>query len=93
MKSDKLKVQLQQVSKQFVKLRLLLFLLLVVAVYGFVAWRISVLQNAQPSSVSSQIQSTTQVDQATINKIQQLQNSSANVNALFNQARQNPFSE
>jgi hypothetical protein len=95
MKSDNLKVQLQQLATQFKKLRIPLFLLLVVVVYAFVAWRISVLQNAQPNpnSVSAQLQSSTQIDQATINKIQQLQNSSISVNALFNQARQNPFQE
>jgi uncharacterized membrane protein len=95
MKQDQVKVQLQQVSKQFMSMRVPLFLLLVVVVYAFVAWRISVLQNVQPSSssVSAQIQTTTHIDQATIDKIQQLQNSSPNVNALFNQARQNPFQE
>lgn len=95
MKSDNLKLQLQKVSKQFVKLRLPLFLLLVIVVYAFVTWRISVLQNAQPSasSVSAQIQASTQIDQSTIGKIQKLQNNSVSVNALFNQARQDPFQE
>lgn len=95
MKSDQLKTQLHQLSKQFTKLRVPLFLLLVVLVYAFVAWRISVLQNTQPSanSVSAQIQTSTHIDQATINKIQKLQNNSASVNALFNQARNNPFQE
>ena len=95
MKSDQLKVQLQRLSKRFVAARVPLFLLLVVVVYAFVAWRISVLQNVKPNSnlVSSQIQPTTHIDQATIDKIQELQNSSVSVNALFNQARQNPFQE
>lgn len=95
MKSDKLKIQLQKASGKFTTVRIPLFLLLVAAVYGFVVWRTSVLQNAQPSasSVSSQVQSTPHIDQTTISKIQQLQNSSVNVNALFNQARQNPFQE
>lgn len=95
MKSDNLKIQLQKLSTQFMKLRVPLFLLLVVIVYAFVAWRISVLQNAQPNqtAVNAQVQASPQIDQATISKIQQLQNSSDNVQALFNQARQNPFQE
>lgn len=93
MKSDQVKDQLEQASKQFMAARIPLFILLVIIVYAFVAWRISVLQNAQPKSVSSQIQTTTHIDQATISKIQQLQQTSSNVNALFNQARQNPFQE
>lgn len=95
MNSDKLKFQLQQTSKKLLAARIPLFLLLIAAVYAFVAWRISILQNAQPSaiSVSSQIQSMPRIDQATINKIQKLQSNSVNVNALFNQARQNPFQE
>ncbi len=95
MKSDNLKTQLQQVSKKLLAARIPLFLLLVATVYAFVAWRISILQNAQPSanSVSSQVQSMPHIDQTTISKIQRLQSNSVSVNALFNQARQNPFQE
>lgn len=87
--------QLQHLTEQFMRFRIALFLLLVVAVYGFVVWRIDALKNAPPtpSAVDSQLQSTTHIDQATINKIQQLQSNSVSVQALFNQARQNPFHE
>lgn len=95
MKSDELKVQSQQIMKRLTAVRVPLFLLLVAGVYAFIVWRISILQNAQPnsSSVSTQIQQTAHIDQTTINKIQQLQNSSISVQALFNQARKNPFQE
>jgi len=95
MSSDKLKAQLRPLLKQFMGLRIPLFLLLVIGVYGFIAWRISVLQQAQPSldTVSSKLQASTHIDQATITKIKQLQDNSVNVKALFNNARNNPFQE
>ena len=95
MNSDKLKNQSQQLFKLMHEMRTPLFLLLVIAVYGFVVWRISVLQNAVPnsSSVNAQVPASPHIDQATIKKIQQLQDNSVNVQALFNQARQNPFQE
>jgi hypothetical protein len=93
--TDQLKAQLQLLFKRFMAFRVPLFLLLVALVYGFVIFRISALQNAQPSlsSTDSKLQASTNIDQATISKIKQLQDNSVNVQALFNQARQNPFQE
>jgi nitrate reductase NapE component len=95
MKSDKLKARLQPILKQLMGLRIPLFLLLVVGVYGFIVWRISTLQQVQPNldAVSSKLQASTHIDQATITKVKQLQDNSVNVNALFNKARNNPFQE
>ncbi len=95
MKSDKLKARLQPILKQLMGLRIPLFLLLVVGVYGFIVWRISTLQQVQPNldAVSSKLQDSTHIDQATITKVKQLQDNSVNVNALFNKARNNPFQE
>lgn len=95
MNTSKLQSQLQQVLKRMLALRIPLFLLLVAAVYAFVIWRINVLQQVQPNlnAVNSKLQATPHVDQSTIAKIQQLQNNSVNAQALFNQARQNPFQE
>jgi nitrate reductase NapE component len=95
MSNNKSQAQLQQLSAQFLRFRIVLFLLLVALVYGFVVWRIDALKNAPPtpSAVASKLQSTTHIDQATINKVQQLQDNSVSVQTLFNQARQNPFHE
>lgn len=95
MNADKLKAQLRPLLKQFMGLRIPLFLLLVVGVYGFIVWRISALQQVQPNldAVSSKLQASTHIDQATITKIKQLQDNSVNVKALFNNARNNPFQE
>jgi hypothetical protein len=95
MNQDKLKIQLRQFFKKFMEMRIPLFVLLVAAVYAFVVWRISALQAVQPNldAINSQLQSSTNINKATVAKIQQLQDNSVNVKALFNQARQNPFQE
>ncbi len=95
MKTSGLKQQLQQAGAQFLHVRIPLFLLLVAVVYGFIIWKIDTLQNAEPkaSAVASKLQSSPHIDQATVNKVTELQDNSVSVQALFNQARQNPFSE
>ena len=95
MNMNTLQNQLLNILKQLLRFRVMLFLLLVAVVYGFLILRINTLKNAQPnqSAVVSQIKSSTNIDQATIDKIKQLQNNSVSTQALFNQARQNPFHE
>jgi cell division protein FtsB len=89
--------QLQDFRKQFLRIKKILFVLLVVVAYIFIMWRINILSIAQPSRKSVASHQTTealpQIDPATVNKIKQLQNDSVSVQALFNQARQNPFQE
>lgn len=95
MNSSNLQNQLQRMLKQLLHFRVPLFLLLLAIVYGFIVWRADTLQHAQPqqSAIASKLESSTHIDQATINKIKQLQDNSVSVQALFNQARQNPFQE
>ena len=73
------------------------FLLLLIAVYGFVLLRIESLHNIQPSdaSVTSQVQSsaTPQVDPTVVQQMQTLQDNSVSVKSLFDQARNSPFQE
>ena len=73
----------------------ILFLLLLLAVYGFVLMRISSLINAEPSAAAISAQAQTvaipHINPNTIQQIQNLQSNSVNVQALFNQARTNPF--
>ena len=85
--------QLLNTLRKLLRARVILFLLLVAVVYGFLILRINTLKNAQPSTGAavSQINSSTNIDQATIDKITQLQDNSVSVQALFNQARTNPF--
>jgi hypothetical protein len=72
-----------------------IFLVFIVALYGFLMLRISSLSSGQPSqeAVSSQVQAAQipHIDQSIVNQLQTLQDNSVNVQALFNQARSNPF--
>lgn len=89
--------QLQELPGQIMRVRKPLFLLLVIIMYLFLVWKIDVLSNAQPTQKAVASHQTTptlpEIDSSTVNKIQQLQSDSVSVQALFNQARQNPFSE
>lgn len=75
--------------------RVLIFFLLVASLYGFILWRINVYSNATPDQAEENAQVATQphIDQSTVQKLLSLQSNSVSVQALFNQARQNPFQE
>jgi hypothetical protein len=91
------KGQLQQLGQAIFRLRIVLFLLLVVLLYGFVMWRIQTLSTAEPDpkTIALQTSSTAKpsIDKALVEKIKQLESSNVTVQSLFNQARQNPFRE
>jgi hypothetical protein len=88
---------LKKVLNQLAQLRVPLFIFTVMVLYIFVTWRVNVLSNAEPTDaqISSKISETKspRIDQATVNKIRQLQDNSVSVQTLFNEARQNPFQE
>lgn len=80
----------------FGKFRVYLFIGLLVLLYSFIIIRFISLNSIMPTinqvNAASNI-TTPHIDQATVNKIQQLQDNSVSVQALFNKARQNPFQE
>ncbi|HSW37731.1 MAG TPA: hypothetical protein VLG37_05200 [Candidatus Saccharimonadales bacterium] len=75
----------------------LLFCLFLVAVYGFLLFRIKTLSNAQPSPSEVSTQAMTRVsphiDETLVKQLQALQDNSVSVKTLFNEARNNPFQE
>ncbi len=75
----------------------LIFILIVAVLYGFLVFRVKTLANKEPSddSVQDKLQTVQRprIDTSTLNKIQQLQDNSVDVQALFKQARDNPFQE
>lgn len=90
--------QISAIGKRLGRYRMIIFILLVAAVYGFTILRINTLDNAQPSSTDTASAQTSptvipSVDQSAVEKLQQLQNNSVSVQALFEQARNNPFAE
>ena len=76
---------------------LFIFAVFVALLYGFVLLKINSFKSAAPSSdaVSSQVQAaqTPRIDPTVVQQLQSLQNNSVSVQALFNQARSNPFQE
>lgn len=96
MQIDDIQAQLKPVLTNFIRFRVPIFLAIVAVLYGFLIVRIDTLQHIQPSAaatVPSSQPAVPHIDPATVSKIEQLQNSSASVQTLFDQARQNPFSE
>ncbi len=74
-----------------------IFLLFFLAIYGFLGARIITLNQVQPdqSSVADKLKTAgvPNIDQGVLNKIQQLQDNSVNVQTLFDNARSSPFQE
>lgn len=91
------KTGLKNILDQLARLRVPLFIFVVMTLYIFVTWRVNVYSNVEPTEVqvSSKMSETRspRIDQATVNKIRLLQDNSVSVQTLFNEARQNPFQE
>lgn len=94
---DSFKRLLDPIGRQFARYRLVLFLFVVGVIYIFLVLRIGSLSNVPPDpatlSSSTQALATPHIDPATVKKIQDLKDNNVNVQALFNQSRQNPFQE
>ncbi len=75
----------------------MIFFVGVLTILGFLVYRINYFTNIEPddSAVQAKLQTVQrpQVDKAAIDKIQQLRDQNVQVKALFDQARDNPFSE
>lgn len=74
-----------------------IFFILLPSLYGYIVWRINVLSTAPPSTAdlatAQQSVSTPKISKETVEKLQGLQDNSGRVQAIFNEARQNPFQE
>jgi hypothetical protein len=72
-----------------------IFFLVVASLYGYIIWRINVYSNTPPSQAveSAGLTAQAHIDPSVVQKLESLQNNSVSVQALFNQARQNPFQE
>jgi hypothetical protein len=90
---DKLGVWLKQV-RQYLPL---IFIVGLLSLYGFLVFRINSVSSAEPSddAVAEKLKTVQRpkIDQATIDKLQQLQDNSSEVQTLFQAARDNPFQE
>jgi predicted negative regulator of RcsB-dependent stress response len=70
-----------------------LAIIIVLLVYIFQVWQISSLSTAEPSpqDISVIPNNVPHIDQKAIDQVQSLEQSSSQVHALFNSARNNPF--
>lgn len=92
-----LKSQLLRSLSWFKRYYLVLGVVAVALIYGWLILQINLLNRREPSEadVTAKLQSIKQpkIDQKTVDKIQQLQDNSVEVQALFKSARDNPFQE
>lgn len=83
--------------KKLSRYKFIIFALLVVGVYSYIILTISTLSTAQPSAEQISEQSSpiksAKIDPKIVLRLQQLQDNSVSVQALFNEARDNPFQE
>lgn len=91
------KPKLQVGLAQFHKYAVIIFLALVVILYGTIMYKIHTLSNEQPSqdAVTSQVKGAKipHINPQVVQQLQSLQDNSVSVQSLFDQARQNPFQE
>ncbi len=74
-----------------------LFVVTVLLIYSFLVLRISLLSDPEPDEAAVAEQMSTvkrlRIDQNSINKIEQLEDQNIGVQSLFEEARDNPFSD
>lgn len=100
----KLNLDVKSVGSKFKKLlrslgkyATFIFILVVLLAYSFIVIRIRTLANHEPTDdvVAERLKTLKRpkIDQATIDKIKQLQDTNVQVKALFDHARDNPFQD
>jgi hypothetical protein len=71
--------------------------LIVLVIYGFLVYRVNILNTTEPSesdiAAKSQTVKVPHIDPVVLKQLKSLQDNSVNVQSLFNQARSNPFQE
>jgi len=74
-----------------------IFVIVLLIIYSLLVFRINLLNNRTPDkdAITEKLKTVQRpkIDQSAIEKIQQLQDHSTNVQSLFNEARENPFQE
>lgn len=94
---DQITNKLQAFGQKAFRYLSFVFVLLLLGMYSFLVFRINSLTTAEPSedAIAEKLQTVQRpkIDQASIDKIQQLQDNSVEVKSLFQAARDNPFHE
>lgn len=96
--TDSLKRPIMQMLRVVNRYRGITFFILLAILYGFIVWRINVLSTAPPSEADVKSAELTaapspKIDEASARAINNLKDNSVRVQALFEDARNNPFNE
>jgi hypothetical protein len=97
MNISKLTARLQPIIAYLKRYSVILFALFFLGMYGFLVYRINVLTNSEPDAAAVDESINTvkrlKIDQSSIDKMLQLEEENIEVQSLFQQARENPFTE
>lgn len=89
--------KLRPLARWLIRYRFIIGLVLVVGLYSWLVLEINVLTRLEPTDeqLTEKLQTIKRpkIDQDVVNKINQLQDNSVQVQTLFKQARDNPFQE
>jgi len=84
-------------KQRILKYTKLIFIVVLLGMYSFLVFNINSLINSEPSdeAVAEKLQTAQRpkIDKQAVIKLQELQDNSTNVQALFKEARDNPFQE
>ena len=95
LKSIKIIPKLKKYAAKYHKHAAFAALIVVLLVYVLVMLKINLLANAEPTPDQQQVitSSVPRIDPNAVKQIQNLENNNTDVHSLFEQARNNPFSE
>ena len=87
--------QLKEIAQKLTRYVGIIFFVLIASIYIFILFRINSLSNAQPdsSTIGQNTTPTLRINEKVADQLQQLEDNSVNVQALFDEARSNPFQE
>lgn len=96
--SDDIKTSLRKAVRFLNKYRGLIFFVILATIYGFIIWRINVLSTAPPTEADTKNAQASasagpSIDEKTVQAINSLKDNSVRVQAIFDDARNNPFDE
>lgn len=93
----KILASLEPAKLLFNKYRNFIALIFVLVIFGFIFYRIGYFNNLEPSeqNIEEKIQTIQRpkIDTSIVEKLENLEQQNIPVQALFNQARENPFNE
>lgn len=95
--SSNIKEQLLHIARSLHKYAVPIFLLFLISIYGFLAWRVIQLSQTEPdqAKVSAELKTAgvPKIDPEVVKKMQELEDNSVSAQSLFEEARRNPFKE